>query len=84
MSPRVFLFLLLVTVGAIWVGDLVATEYAAPGLERTFAVLVVAAAIVAPVAWLLERFGYIRKEKVELGRRRDRNGSNGQRDGGAA
>jgi hypothetical protein len=84
VSPRVFLFLLLVTVGAIWVGDVVARQYAAPGMERTFAVLLVAAAIVAPVAWLLERLGHIRKGKVELGRRGERTGSNGQRDGGAA
>ncbi len=82
MSPRVFIFLLLVTAGAIWVGDLVAQQYAAPGMERTFGVLLVAAAIVGPVAWLLERLGYIRKGKVELGRRRDAARSNGQRDGG--
>ncbi len=84
MSPRVFLFLLLVTAGAIWIGDLVAQQYAAPGMERTFGVLLVATAIVGPVAWLLERLGYIRKGKVELGRRRDASRSNDQRDGGAA
>ena len=84
MSPRVFIFLLLVTAGAIWIGDVLARQYAAPGMERTFAVLLVAAAIVGPAAWLLERLGYIRKGRVELGRRRDPSGSNGERDGGAA
>ena len=79
MSPRVFLFLLVVTVAAIWV---VAASYAAPGLERTLSVLVVAAAIVGPAAWLLGRLGYIRKGNVELGRRREP--SPGRSDGGAA
>jgi hypothetical protein len=83
VSPRVFLVLLGVTVFAIWVGDSVASEYAAPGMERTFAVLVIAAAIVAPVAWALERLGFIRREKVELWRR-GRTDSKDQRDGGAA
>jgi hypothetical protein len=81
VSPRVFLFLLLVTVGAIWVGDTLAEGFSPPGLQRTFAVLVIAAAIVAPVAWLLERLGFIRKEKVELGRRKP---ATEPRDGGAA
>ncbi len=84
MSPRVFLALLVITAFAIWIGDLVAQEYAAPGMERTFAVLVIAVAIVGPVAWAFERLGWIRKEKVELGRRRDGAGQKGQRDGGAA
>jgi uncharacterized membrane protein YfcA len=84
VSPRVFLALLVVTVFAIWVGDIVAQEYAAPGMERTFAVLVIAVAIVAPVAWILERLGYIRKEKVELGRRREAPAPKRQGDGGAA
>ncbi len=53
-------------------------------MERTFAVLVIAVAIVGPVAWAFERLGWIRKEKVELGRRRDGAGQKGQRDGGAA
>jgi hypothetical protein len=83
VSPRVFVLLLFVTVGAIWVGDSVAQAYSPPGIQRTFSVLVIAAAIVAPVAWLLERLGYIRKEKVELGRRRD-GAAKRQGDGGAA
>jgi hypothetical protein len=81
MSSRVFVLLLLVTAGAIWIGDVVADDFAAPGMERTFAVLVVAAAIVAPVAWLLERFGYIRRGNVELGRKR---AANDPQDGGRA
>jgi hypothetical protein len=85
MSPRVFVFLLLVTVAAIWIGDTVAAEYAAPGLERTFSVLVIAALIVAPVAWILERLGFIRRENFELGRRgKARKGADGERNGGAA
>ena len=57
MSPRVFLALLVITAFAIWIGDVVAQEYAAPGMERTFAVLVIAVAIVGPVAWAFERLG---------------------------
>jgi hypothetical protein len=85
VSPRVFIVLLLITVFAIWVGDTVAQDFAAPGLERTFAVLVVAAAIVAPCAWLFGKLGWIRRGNVEIGRKRaadDKPAS--QRDGGAA
>jgi hypothetical protein len=81
VSPRVFVLLLAVTAGAIWIGDTFAAGFAAPGMQRTFAVLAIAAAIVAPVAWGLERFGYIRRGNVELGRGR---AANEPRDGGRA
>lgn len=89
MTVRAFIVLLIVTVFAIWVGDSVAQDFAAPGLERTFSVLVVAAAIVAPVAWLLEKLGWIRG-RLDLARRRAerqeqlRQQQQRQRDGGAA
>ena len=82
MSPRVFIFLMVVTFVGIWIGDVVAERFAAPGMERTFSVMVIAALVVAPTAWLLERLGYIRKENVELGRKRSP--GKGQGDGGAA
>jgi hypothetical protein len=81
VSPRVFVLLLAVTAGAIWIGDTFASDFAAPGMQRTFAVLAIAAAIVAPVAWGLERFGYIRRGNVELGRK---HAADRQRDGGQA
>ncbi|MFM1989715.1 MAG: hypothetical protein RJA99_2672 [Pseudomonadota bacterium] len=84
MTARAFVVLLLVTVFAIWVGDSVAREYAAPGLERTFAVLVVAAFIVAPAAWLLEKLGWIRKGAVDFAGRRSPTDTVRPRDGGAA
>jgi len=79
MTVRAFVVLLLVTVFAIWVGDRVAADVTAPGLERTFSVLLVAAAIVAPVAWVLGRIGWIRG-RLELGRKRAAE----RRDGGRA
>jgi hypothetical protein len=84
MTVRAFVVLLLVTVFAIWVGDSFAADFAAPGLERTFAVLVVAAFIVAPAAWLLEKLGWIRKGAVDLLGRRSPTDAPKQRDGGAA
>ena len=39
MTVRAFIVLLLVTVVAIWFGDSIAQEYAAPGLERTVGIL---------------------------------------------
>jgi len=71
MTVRAFIALLLITVVAVGIGDHIATRFSAPGLERTFAVLVITAAIVAPFAWLLEKVGWIRG-RLELGRRRQR------------
>ena len=34
MTVRAFIILLVVTVIAIWIGDRVASDFAAPGLER--------------------------------------------------
>ena len=84
MTVRAFCVLLLVTVFAIWVGDTVAADFAAPGLERTFSVLVVAALIVAPAAWLLEKLGWIRKGAVDFAGRRSPTDAPRSRDGGAA
>ena len=70
MTVRGFIALLCVTVFGIWLGDRIADDFAAPGLERTFAVLVIAALAVAPAAWLLEKLGWIRPGAVDLlGRR---------------
>jgi hypothetical protein len=69
MTVRAFLVLMVWTVFAVAVGDHVARDFAAPGLERTFAVLVITALLVAPVAWLLEKAGWIRG-RFEWGRRR--------------
>jgi uncharacterized membrane protein YfcA len=78
MTVRAFILLMLVTVAGIAVGDYVAEDFTSPGMARTFAVFVIAGAIVAPVAWLLGRIGWIRG-RFDLGRK---NGP--QRDGGEA
>jgi hypothetical protein len=78
MTVRAFILLMIVTILAIGVGDHFAERFTSPGIERTFAVFVIAGAIVAPVAWLLGRIGWIRG-RLELGRK---NGP--QRDGGGA
>ena len=78
MTLRAFLVLMVVTMFAIGVGDHYAQGFAAPGMERTFAVLVIAALIVAPAAWLLGRVGWI-KGRFEVGRK-----DPSQRDGGKA
>jgi hypothetical protein len=77
MTVRAFIALLLITVVAVGIGDHFATRFAAPGLERTFSVLVITAAIVAPCAWLLEKIGWIRG-RLELGRRREQPHDGGQ------
>ena len=69
MKPFAFFVLLAVTVVAIWFGDSFADDFAAPGMERTFAVLVIAAVAIVPAVWLLDRLGLIRKGNVELGRK---------------
>jgi hypothetical protein len=84
MTVRGFIVLLLVTVFAIALGDSFARTFAAPGLERTAAVLVVAAAIVAPAAWLLEKLGWIRPGAVDLAGRRSATDAPRRRDGEAA
>ena len=82
MTVRAFIILLVVTVIAIWIGDRIASDFAAPGLERSASVLLIAAAIVLPVGWLLERIGWI-SGRLEFGRRPAK-AENEQRDGGAA
>jgi hypothetical protein len=85
MRPFAFFVLLLVTVAAIWFGDSFAEGFAAPGMERTFAVLVIAAVAIVPVVWLLDRLGMIRKGNVELRRKPAAPQTPAsQRDGGAA
>jgi len=69
MKPFAFFVLLAVTVAAIWFGDSIAAEFAAPGMERTFAVLVIAAVAIVPAVWVLDRMGLIRKGNVELRRK---------------
>jgi hypothetical protein len=69
MKPFAFFVLLAVTVAAIWLGDAFASDFAAPGMERTFAVLVIAAVAIVPAVWVLERMGLIRKGNVELRRK---------------
>jgi hypothetical protein len=78
MTLRAFLVLMVVTMFAIAVGDHFAQQFAAPGMERTFSVLAIAAPIVAPAAWLLGRLGWI-KGRFEVGRK-----GQPQRDGGEA
>jgi hypothetical protein len=75
MTVRAFIVLLVVTVIAIAIGDHFAQGFAPPGLERTVSVLAIAAAIVAPVAWLLGRLGWI-SGRLEFGRK-DRAHRNG-------
>ncbi|RPH43337.1 MAG: hypothetical protein EHM87_14040 [Burkholderiales bacterium] len=85
MRPFAFFVLLLVTVVAIWFGDSFAEGFAAPGMERTFAVLVIAAVAIAPAVWVLDRLGMIRKGNVELRRKPAApQPPASQRDGGAA
>jgi hypothetical protein len=78
MTLRAFLVLMIVTMFAIAVGDHFAREFSAPGMERTFSVLVIAGLIVAPAAWLLGRLGWI-KGRFEIGGK-----NRSQRDGGEA
>ena len=75
MTVRAFIVLLIVTIVAISIGDHVARDFTNPGLERSFAVLVIAAIIVAPVAWLLGRIGWIQgRFEVDRPRQPPRNG----------
>ncbi len=90
MKPIAFFVLLAVTVVAIWFADSFAEGFAAPGMERTFAVLVLAAVALAPAVWVLDRLGLIRKGNAELRRKPAASQSSAsqagasQRDGGAA
>ena len=60
MTRNGFLLLLLITVGAIALGDAIAGRYTGPGLSRILLVAAITAAIVFPVARLAERFGLIK------------------------
>jgi len=75
VTVRAFIVLLIVTIVAIGIGDHFAHDFTNPGIERSFAVLVIAAIIVAPVAWLLGRIGWI-SGRFEIDRHRQppRNG----------
>jgi uncharacterized membrane protein YfcA len=68
MTVRAFIVLLIVTIIGITLGDHIAKEFSAPGLERTFTVLVIAALIVAPSAWILGRLGWINSGRIEFSR----------------
>ena len=86
MTVRAFIVLLVVTVIAIAIGDHFAERYTAPGLERSFGVLMIAAAIVAPIAWLLGKIGWISGRYEPGSRKSDDRGSSDpstpQRNGG--
>ncbi len=60
MSRNGFILLMIATVAGIFIGAAIAERYTDPGLGRTLLVGVIAAAIVFPVSWLAERFGWIR------------------------
>jgi hypothetical protein len=60
MTVPGFIFLLIAAVAGITVGAHFAESWAAPGLERTFAVALITAAIMFPAAKLAEWFGWIR------------------------
>ena len=77
MTRNGFILLMLVTVGAIFVGDVIATRYTEEGIGRTLLVAAIAAAIVYPAALMAVRFGLIRKDKLDfskLGAPRDGEG----------
>ena len=79
MTRNGFILLMLVTVGAIFVGDVVATRYTDEGIGRTLLVAAIAAAIVYPAALVAVRFGLISKDKLDfskLGAPRDGEGRN--------
>ena len=83
MTSRAFIVLLILTMVGIYFGDRVADDFAAPGMERTFAVFVITGAIVLPAAWLLEKIGWIRGG-LDLSRKRTDAARSAPRDGGAA
>ncbi len=60
MTRDGFILLLILTVGAIALGDAIAGRYSDPGLARSLLVGAITAAIVFPVARLAERFGLIK------------------------
>ena len=78
MTVRAFIILLAITVAAIWGADRFARDFAAPGIERTFAVLALAAIVVAPAAWLLGRLGWINPGRIEFGSKRQPPRTGGQ------
>ena len=77
MTRNGFILMLLVTVGAIILGDAIATRYTDEGIGRTLLVAAIAAAIVYPAALLAVRYGQISKDKFDfskLGAPRDGEG----------
>ena len=77
MTRNGFILMMLVTVGAISVGDAIAAHYTDEGIGRTLLVAAIAAAIVFPAAFVAVRFGLISKEKLDfskLGAPRDGEG----------
>lgn len=78
MTVRAFIVLLIVTIIGITLGDHIAKEFAAPGLERTFTVLVIATLLVAPSAWILGRLGWINSGRIEFSRQSKPPSSGGQ------
>lgn len=68
MTSRTFIFLLIVTVVAVTIGEKIASTYVPRGIERTIAVAVITALIVFPVARLAEKRGWI-KGAFNFGRR---------------
>ncbi len=62
MSRNAFIVLLLLTVGAIGAGAMIAERYAEPGLGRTLIVAIFTALVVFPAAKFAEHRGWIRGE----------------------
>ncbi|MFA7666532.1 MAG: hypothetical protein WCY32_10480 [Burkholderiaceae bacterium] len=60
MTRNGFIVLMLVTVGAIMLGDAVAVRYTDEGIGRTLLVAAIAAGIVFPAALVAARFGLIK------------------------
>jgi uncharacterized membrane protein YfcA len=78
MTVRAFIVLLVITIIGIALGDRIAKDFAAPGLERTFTVLVIATLIVAPCAWILGRMGWINSGRIDFSRNSQPPSSGGQ------
>jgi hypothetical protein len=62
MRRNTFILMLLITIGAITVGDAIAARYTDPGLARILLVGAITAAIVFPIGKLGEYLGLIRGE----------------------
>ena len=76
MTRNGFILLMLVTVGAIFVGNEVAERYTDEGFGRTLMVGAITAVILFPAAWLAEKFGLIKGkfDPSKLGAPRDGEG----------